>query len=68
MSEQDKNEIRLIIRDELNARFGNAFIANGTYSCAHDWYQDTGTTANQWRCRKCNLTWSECFPCNTTLK
>lgn len=51
MTEQDKTEIRQIIREELNARFTVTFPA--AFGCIHEWVTDYTTTVPMTRCRKC---------------
>lgn len=56
MTNEDKEEIRTIIREELNARFGFVLAAGALpygVSCSHEWYLDTSLIVSQMRCRKC---------------
>ena len=65
MTEQDKNEIRMIIREELTLHFGNTAVASTTglpigtvplsitfSQCVHEWETTHGTMPYQ-RCKKC---------------
>lgn len=55
MTEEDKNEIRQIIRQELDSRFGNAILTTsfGVAACQHDW--NLTEVAGVWQtvCKKC---------------
>lgn len=45
MTNKDKEEIRQIIKDELDRRFIG--------QCNHEWVTDYTSTANTTKCRKC---------------
>ncbi len=53
MTQEEKDEIRNIIREELNARLGTAVFTSFVQPCLHEWYFDTSLTVSNLRCRKC---------------
>lgn len=54
MTQQEKEEIRQIIREELAARgTWNGVALAPMIGCAHYWVMDNSGTVTLWRCSKC---------------
>lgn len=58
MTEQDKNEIRQILREELAALKVPTMVFAAA-ACNHEWYFEINATVPTTRCRKCGQLPSE---------